>query len=124
MFALVVPDANNNEFSEERRVEGPDGQFYLVRVAPQGATRYTFGNPSALWVALRSRLRRKKRWATEVYTVGRIAVEEPPVHTETFDARDAARTRAGEILRQLGAGEIGWDKWHIPKTPPIQPPTP
>jgi hypothetical protein len=124
MFALVVPDANDNQFSEEHRVEGPDRQIYLVRVAPKGITRYAFGNPSALWVGVRWHLRRRKRWATEVYTVGPVAVEEPPVLTETFEDRDAARRRASKLVDQLGAGEIGWDRWHIAKTPPIQSPTP
>jgi hypothetical protein len=117
MFLLIVPDANNNEFSSETRLEGPDHQVYVVRVAAAGVPRYNMWDTfyalvaGALWGA-----RRRKRWSAQVFTVGRVAVEEPPVLNETFDSREVAEVRASEVIRQITDGDVGWDHWHIRHT--------
>src|SRR6476469_6864773 len=114
MFALVVPDANNNEFPEEVRVEGPDGAMYVVRVAPRGVPRYTVsdGGFFALVGSVMWHLRRAKRWSAEVFTVSALGgVEEPPARSEKYPDREQARVRAQHLVEQIQRGTIGWDRW-------------
>jgi hypothetical protein len=108
---LIVPEASNTPWSHETRVRAPDGTEYVVRVAGHGIHREAFGN-AGIWTAVLWKLRRRKRWNAEVFRVGRHAVEEPHVLSETYTGRPEAEARAAELEREIVSGHLGWDEWH------------
>ena len=83
VFLLMIPDTNNNPWSRENRVRAPDGTEYVVRVAIDGLRRCSVFGSTGLLSTLRVRLRKKQRGSAEVFRMGRLDVEEPPIpHTK------------------------------------------
>lgn len=99
----------------EDEVESPDGQIYAIRVSGAGVQRANFFNllPSIV-SGLAWTVRRRKRWQVEVFQSDRFGVTYPPVLREDFDDLAAAEARVSALIAQLGAGQLGWDRWQLP----------
>jgi hypothetical protein len=106
----------------EQSVESPDGMQYVVRFSRSGVQRDTYYNWLPYVLSEMSwRLRRRRRWQVEVFRLGRIGLEYPPVLRERVDEQWTAETRASSLVREIGAGQVGWDRWHAPIRQPQQP---
>ena len=108
----------NSEYAPlfgERLVHGPDGVDYVVRVSGAGVERPDYRNWPAFFVTtLWWRLKPRKAWQVEVFRLGRIGPEYPPVLRERVDQEWIAETRASSLVKDLADGRIGWDRWHTP----------
>jgi hypothetical protein len=103
----------------EEEVEAPDGQIYAVRVSGAGVQRANFFNllPSIV-SGLAWTVRRRKRWQVEVFQSDRLGVTYPPVLREDYDDLAVAEARVSVLIAQLGAGQLGWDRWQQPLSGP------
>ena len=111
----------NSEYAPlfgERLAHGPDGVDYVVRVSGAGVERSNYYNwlPFVL-TTLRWRLTRQRAWQVEVFRLGRVGPEYPPVLRERFDQEWLAEARGPSLVRELADGRIGWDRWHTPTRP-------
>jgi hypothetical protein len=102
----------------ERLVHGPDGVDYVVRVSGAGVERSNYRNWIPFFLTtLRWRLMPRKAWQVEVYRLGRIGPEYPPVFHERMEQEWIAETKASILVKDLAEGRVGWDRWHAPTRP-------
>jgi len=70
-----------------------------------------------LFTTLWWRMKHRKSWQVEVFRLGRVGPEYPPVVREHLDQEWLAETRGSSLAKDLVDGRIGWDRWHAPTRP-------
>lgn len=101
------------QYPGEVQVESPDGTDYIVRVAGSGVER---PNVWLGYLPLFTRLvwfpRKRRRWTVQVFALGAVSIERPALLSETFDSELSAVARSEQVVREISAGKLGWDRWH------------
>ena len=97
----------------ELRVEAPNGAGYIVRVAGSGVERVNlWPGYFALLTRLAWYVRKPKRWTVQVFALGTLGVQRPPLLDEICDSKTSAVARSEQVAREISAGRLGWDRWH------------